>query len=112
MNVREKTEQIQKLVSELQDFINEIDCKKELNIKHYNIMCYDLTVNPMKVFVTAKNIERDNCLVTTITLDFFDIFMCNKVVDEFEKELDYLRKTNANQAWIDELLRIRSVFGI
>jgi hypothetical protein len=112
MSIREKTEHIQSLISDLQDFVNEIDCKEEFNIKHYNIMCYDLTVNPMKVFITAKDAQRGNCLITTITLDFFDIFMCNKVVDEFEKELDYLRKTNANQAWIDDLLRIRSVFGI
>jgi len=111
MTIKEKVENILKLIDEFQWEINDLDAKYEL--KYYNIMCYDFSEDPMNISI-LKHDEND-AHVATLKIDFTDLLYTNQFVTELEQELQKVKqeeKTNISQEKILELNKIRRIFGV
>lgn len=110
MTIKEKVENILKLIDEFQWEINDLDAKHEL--KYYNIMCYDFSEDPMNISI-LKHDEND-AHVATLKINFTDLLYTNQFVEELEVELTRLQQENkkTSNEQIAELIRIREIFGV
>jgi hypothetical protein len=105
-------ETIENILAQLHDFqwsINDLDYTHHL--KYYNIVCLDLSSNPMVITLLAKDTSRDP-EVLSWSIDLLDILFTNKVTERFDRELEHLKKTGAPREQVDELQRIRELFGL
>jgi hypothetical protein len=109
MNLKETIDKILEKIDDFQFSINDLDTIHSLHF--YNIICLDMTCNPMEINLLVKDKSRDP-LVLVYSIDFFDLNFTSKVVSGFEKELNYLVDSNSSQDQIEELLRIRQIFGV
>ena len=108
MTIKQRIEQIQKMVDQLQWDINSLD----EGMKYYNIIIYDFSENPMTIFVLAKDPSMENAMVASQKVDFLDLFYPSKFISELENEFERLKKINAPQKQFDELKKIREIFGV
>lgn len=106
----EKAKNILKLIDDFQWQINDLDAK--YNLKHYNIMCYDFSEDPMNISIFKH--DENNVPVATLKINFTDLLYTNPFVSDLDNELKKLQQenTNASQEQIDELKKIREIFGV
>jgi hypothetical protein len=105
-------ETIENILAQLHDFqwsINDLDYTH--NLRYYNIVCLDLSSNPMVITLLAKDTSRDP-EVLSWSIDLLDILFTNKVTARFDSEMEHLKKTGAPKEQIGELQRIRELFGL
>jgi hypothetical protein len=108
MTIKERIEQIQKLTDSLQWDVNSLD----ENYRYHNLIILDMSTDPFSIHLLSRDPKRENAEITCIQVCLVDLFYCNKNIADMDRELDYLQKSNAPQAQIDELNKIRELLGL
>lgn len=108
MNIKETSEKIQKQIDDLQWAIVEMDS----DFSFYRIHIPDMSSNPMTIQLFRHDKSKDDQLLHTFKIDFFDLFYCKNLIDFFDSERSLLLSSSAPSEQIRELDLLRSSFGI
>jgi hypothetical protein len=108
MNVKERIEQIQKMIDQLQWDINSMTN----GFRYYDLMIYNFSENPLSVFVLKKDINSENAACAQWKIDLLDLCYISHFQNELNLEIGKIKTENAPQEQIDEFLKIREMLGV
>ncbi len=106
MNIKERVESIQSMIQKFDDDVMDLDPIN--NFQYYSIFMPSLCI-PYSIELRRRS---DDEVVARLKIDYDDVFMYNYFVEELDSEFSRLAKDNTDEAQVQELKKIKEIFGV
>ncbi len=109
MTVKERAQNIQDLVDELQTDISELDTQ----FSYYYVLIHNLCACPSEIRIFRRVNEKENIWIATLEINFMDPYYHNNMnSSQIDSEIVYLKENNSPKEQIEELVKLKEFFGI